>query len=181
MSVPLSLPPGDLWVFGYGSLMWRPGFAALEVHPARLHGFHRSLCVYSWVHRGTEQRPGLVFGLDRGGACVGRAFRVASANRDAVAAYLYEREMVTAVYAPRLSSLCLADGRRVRGLVFVVDRQHRQYAGRLLPEAAARVVNGAVGQSGPNPAYVQSTLEHLHELGIRDHYLETVARLLETN
>ena len=180
MSVPLSLPPGDLWVFGYGSLMWRPGFASLEVQLARLHGFHRSLCVYSWVHRGSEQRPGLVFGLDRGGACVGRAFRVAAENRDAVVAYLYEREMVTAVYVPRLSNLTLADGRRVRGLVFVVDRGHRQYAGRLLPDDAARVVRGAAGQSGPNPEYVQSTLEHLRELRIRDHYLETVADLLET-
>lgn len=179
MSTPLPLPPGDLWVFGYGSLMWRPGFTALEVQLARLHGYHRALCIYSWVHRGTQERPGLVFGLDRGGACVGRAFRVAEAIRDGVVSYLYQREMVTAVYVPRVVHLRLQDGQRVAALTFVVDRKHQQYAGRLHAEEAARTVNGAVGQSGANPEYVQSTLAHLQELGIRDHYLESVASRLE--
>lgn len=179
MSTPLRFPPGDLWVFGYGSLMWRPGFAHQEAQPARLYAFHRALCVYSWVHRGTQARPGLVFGLDRGGACVGRAFRVAEADRDAVVNYLYEREMVTAVYIPRLLKLHLGDGRRVLGLVFVVDHRHPQYAGRLNPQEAAQVVQEAVGQSGANPDYVHSTVEHLRELGINDHYLEAVVALLE--
>src|SRR6201996_8634432 len=89
---------GDLWVFGYGSLMWRPGFAFLERVPARLIGMHRALCVYSFVHRGTPERPGLVLGLDRGGMCRGIAYRVAAAGRTADGAFVRAREQVTAVY-----------------------------------------------------------------------------------
>ncbi|MGF1526642.1 MAG: gamma-glutamylcyclotransferase [Candidatus Competibacterales bacterium] len=174
----MSLPPGDLWVFGYGSLLWKPGFAHLEVQPARLHGYHRALCVWSWVHRGTPEWPGLVFGLDLGGACIGRAFRVAAAERDAVVDYLYRREMVTKVYKPRLHRVRLATKAQVTALGFVVDRRHHQYAGRLNAEQAAAVVRVAAGQSGPNPEYVVNTAKHLVELGIRDAYLqEVVARL----
>src|ERR1700710_3303101 len=88
---------GDLWVFGYGSLMWRPDFEFIEKVPARLVGEHRALCVYSFVHRGTPEKPGLVLGLDRGGACRGIAFRVAQNNRAATVGYLREREQVTSV------------------------------------------------------------------------------------
>src|SRR5690349_2563312 len=88
-------PDSDLWVFGYGSLIWKPGFEFVEQRPARLIGEHRSLCIYSMVHRGTPEKPGLVLGLDRGGACQGVAFRVARKQRDATVAYLREREQVT--------------------------------------------------------------------------------------
>src|ERR1700757_859148 len=91
-------PDGDLWVFGYGSLIWRPGFDYLEARRAKLIGEHRSLCVYSFVHRGTPEKPGLVLGLDRGGACRGIAFRIAGKHRAATIAYLREREQVTPVY-----------------------------------------------------------------------------------
>ena len=94
--------PSDLWVFGYGSLMWRPGFPFLESLPGRLRGYHRSLCVLSHVHRGTPERPGLVLGLDRGGSCRGMAFRVAGPEAAATLAYLREREQVTAVYVERV-------------------------------------------------------------------------------
>ena len=120
---------GDLWVFGYGSLMWRPGFDHVERTLATLHGFHRALCVLSHVHRGTPERPGLVLGLDRGGSCRGVAFRVQQENRDATMAYLTSREQVTMVYRETWHNLRLADGRMVRGVAYTVDRGHRQYRG----------------------------------------------------
>lgn len=166
---------GDFWVFGYGSLIWRPGFAHVETRRARLHGFRRSLCVYSWVHRGTPERPGLVLGLDRGGSCIGLAFRVPGELRDEVLAYLRERELVTNVYLERTLPVRLDGGETVSAVCYIVDRNHRQYAGSLHAADAATVVNGAVGQSGVNEDYVRSTLTHLHALGIRDHWLEEVA------
>ncbi|HEY0235981.1 MAG TPA: gamma-glutamylcyclotransferase, partial [Afipia sp.] len=114
---PLSesdFPDGDLWVFGYGSLMWRPGFDYLEEVPARLIGEHRALCVYSINHRGTQERPGLVLGLDRGGACQGTAFRVAEAHRTETLAYLRRREQVTGVYREVMRSIWLEDDARRR-------------------------------------------------------------------
>jgi glutathione-specific gamma-glutamylcyclotransferase len=169
---------GDFWVFGYGSLMWRPGFAHVETARARLHGFRRSLCVYSWVHRGSEERPGLVLGLDRGGSCVGMAFRVPGELGDEVMAYLRERELVTSVYLERSLPVRLESGASVTALCYVVDRSHRQYAGRLTVEEAARVVAGGVGQSGRNEDYLFNTVDHLHALGIRDHWLEGVAAIV---
>ncbi|MCF6115947.1 MULTISPECIES: gamma-glutamylcyclotransferase [Mesorhizobium] len=188
---------GDFWVFGYGSLIWRPGFAHVETRRARLHGYRRSLCVYSFVHRGTRERPGLVLGLDRGGSCIGLAFRVPGDLRNEVITYLRERELVTNVYLERMLSIRLdkggtreADkgwgenggetdgGETVEAVAYVVDRTHEQYAGALDAADAASVVRGAVGQSGKNEDYVSSTLEHLEALGIRDHWLEEVARRL---
>ncbi|MER9140780.1 gamma-glutamylcyclotransferase [Mesorhizobium sp. M0047] len=167
---------GDFWVFGYGSLIWRPGFAHVETQRARLHGYRRSLCVYSFVHRGTRERPGLVLGLDRGGSCVGLAFRVPGDLRDEVITYLRDRELVTNVYLERLLKIRLDGGRTVEAVAYIVDRQHEQYAGALDEAEAAAMVRGAVGQSGVNEDYVLSTLEHLEALGIRDHWLEEVAR-----
>jgi len=170
----------DLWVFGYGSLIWRPGFPYQEAVAARLAGFHRSLCVYSHVHRGTPEQPGLVFGLDRGGSCRGRAFRVAAADREATLAYLREREQATAVYREHLASVRLEDqtGRRVPALVFVVDRDHPQYAGRLDAERQLELVMQGIGQSGINRDYVVSTVTALGELGIRDLPLVRLAERL---
>jgi glutathione-specific gamma-glutamylcyclotransferase len=165
---------GEFWVFGYGSLMWRPGFDFAESHRARLQGWRRALCVHSYVHRGTEARPGLVLGLDRGGSCIGMAFRVDDALRDEVLAYLRERELVTNVYLEVVKAVALETGETVRALCYVVDRSHRQYAGHLDPEEAAGIVLGAVGQSGANPDYVHSTVEHLRGMNIRDHWLEKV-------
>ncbi len=165
----------EFWVFGYGSLMWNPGFPYEERVLARLGGYHRALCVRSYVHRGTEDRPGLVLGLDRGGSCKGVAFRVSPSDWTATVDYLRERELVTSVYLERHVRTLLADGRDVRALTYVIDRAHPQYAGAVTVEEAARIVKSAVGRSGPNPVYVANTVAHMRELGIRDQWLENVA------
>ncbi|MGJ4953933.1 gamma-glutamylcyclotransferase [Bradyrhizobium sp. HKCCYLS20291] len=174
------LPHGDLWVFGYGSLMWRPGFDFLEQVPARLIGEHRALCVYSFVHRGTPEKPGLVLGLDRGGACRGIAFRVAEDKREATIAYLRAREQVTSVYREVRRSVWLEnDAReRVSALVYVVDRGHVQYAGRLSLHEQLRHVRQGHGQSGANCDYVISTVKAIEAQGFRDAQLHRLATML---
>jgi glutathione-specific gamma-glutamylcyclotransferase len=166
---------GDFWVFGYGSLMWRPGFAHTGTHRARLSGYRRALCIRSHVHRGTPDRPGLVLGLDRGGSCLGLAFRVPGELADEVMAYLRERELITKVYLEKRLPVRLDTGETVEAVTYVVDRGHFQYAGRVGVEEAARAVSGSVGQSGPNEEYVFNTVAHLRALGIRDRWLEGVA------
>ena len=168
----------EFWVFGYGSLMWNPGFPYVERQPARVHGFRRSLCIWSTVHRGTSEQPGLVMGLDRGGSCRGVAFRVADQDRDDALDYLRKRELVTNVYLERTVGLSLPEGRQVRAVTYVVDRSHGQYAGSLGIEEAARIVARSHGQSGPNDAYVLNTVEHLRQMGIRDLWLEAVGAAL---
>ena len=120
----------DFWVFGYGSLMWNPGFAFEEKAAARAFGYRRSLCVRSWVHRGTQARPGLVLGLDHGGSCRGMAFRVPAADKGDVVDYLRERELVTHVYRERIMPVLLSDGRRVPALTYVIDRGHANMPAR---------------------------------------------------
>jgi len=170
----------DFWVFGYGSLMWKPGFEFLERRSARLFGAHRALCVYSHVHRGTPDKPGLVLGLDRGGACRGVAFRVASKKRDATIDYLRGREQVTGIYRETERPVDLLDGlgERVRALCYLVDRGHAQYAGRLEHEALLQHVRQGHGRSGAGRDYVLATVKELEALGIRDQTLEWLAARL---
>lgn len=168
----------DLWVFGYGSLMWRPGFVYERAVKARLSGFHRSLCVASHVHRGTPEKPGLVLGLDRGGSCLGIAFLVPGAHRQETIAYLRERELVTHVYLETMRPIRFDHGEAAQALTYVVDRKHKQYAGRIPTGEAAHIVRHAHGASGPNVDYVVNTVAHLKGLGIRDHGLEDVVRKL---
>jgi cation transport protein ChaC len=171
---------GELWVFGYGSLMWRPGFDFIEKAPAALIGAHRSLCIYSFHHRGTQAHPGLVLGLDEGGACRGVAFRVAQANADATLTYLREREQVTDVYVEAMKPVSLLDssGRELEALCYIVDRGHPQYAGRLSLERQAELVRSASGLSGNNIDYVLNTVRHLEEVGIHDVELMALAQRL---
>ena len=171
---------GDLWVFGYGSLMWRPGFDFLERVPARLVGLHRALCVYSFVHRGTPEQPGLVLGLDRGGMCRGIAFRVAAAAREHTIAYLRGREQVTSVYVETMRRVELEDatGRQVRALCYTVDRGHVQYAGRLTLAECLHHVRQGHGRSGPNRDYVLDAVESLEALGYRETELHLLAEQL---
>ncbi len=174
-----ALSDADLWVFGYGSLMWRPGFAFAEHQIATVRGYHRALCVYSHVHRGTPEKPGLVLGLDRGGSCKGVAFRVPAMVASAAIAYLRQREQVTLVYRELLLQTRLADGRRVMALSYAVDRGHVQYAGRLARPELERLVLQGQGASGANPDYVRNTQAHLAQLGIRDATLDWLAQRLD--
>lgn len=172
---------GDLWVFGYGSLMWRPGFDFIEQVPARLIGEHRALCVYSWDHRGTPEKPGLVLGLDRGGACRGIAFRVAAKRRVATIAYLREREQTTNVYHEVVRSVWLDNEvrDRVSALAYVVDRGHVQYAGRLSLTEQLHFVRQGHGRSGDNRDYVLSTVKAIEAEGFRDPQLHRLALMLQ--
>jgi glutathione-specific gamma-glutamylcyclotransferase len=168
----------DLWVFGYGSLMWRPGFDYLDRVPARLIGLHRALCVFSFVHRGTPERPGLVLGLDRGGMCRGIAYRVAAASRSQTLGYLRAREQVTTVYVETMRQIELEDHarQRVRALCYIVDRSHVQYAGRLTLAESLHHVRQGHGQSGPNRDYVLETVRALEALGYRESDLHLLAQ-----
>ncbi|MDR3497214.1 MAG: gamma-glutamylcyclotransferase [Ancalomicrobiaceae bacterium] len=171
----------DFWVFGYGSLMWNPGFPHLETVAARLDGWHRSLCVYSYVHRGTPEQPGLVLGLDRGGRCRGFAFHVAAWHAAETLAYLREREQVTGVYVEATKRVHLLDGsgRMAEALVYLVNRDHQQYAGKLAPHDVERLVRQGTGRSGANPHYVLATVAHMRESGIRDSRLSALADRLD--
>jgi glutathione-specific gamma-glutamylcyclotransferase len=172
----------DLWVFGYGSLMWRPGFDFVERVPARLIGLHRALCVYSFVHRGTPERPGLVLGLDRGGMCRGIAFRVAAKLRAQTIDYLRAREQVTTVYLETVRRIELEEEearRQVPALCFIVDRSHVQYAGRLTLAECVRHVRQGQGSSGNNRDYVLETVQALEALGYRETDLHLIAARLK--
>ncbi|OQW56771.1 MAG: gamma-glutamylcyclotransferase [Proteobacteria bacterium SG_bin9] len=173
----------DLWVFGYGSLMWRPGFDYIDRVQARLIGEHRALCVYSFVHRGTPEKPGLVLGLDRGGACRGVAFRVAAAKREATIAYLREREQVTSVYREVTRSVWLENNTRdrVSAVTYAVDRSHAQYAGKLTLAEQLRFVRQGHGRSGINSDYVISTVAAIEQLGFRDEPLHRLAEMLKAH
>ena len=161
-------------MFGYGSLMWRPGFEHVERHQALVRGLHRRLCVYSFHHRGTRERPGLVMGLDRGGACRGIAFRVDAANWPQTLQYLREREQVTMVYLERSVKVQLisSGNRQVTAVTYVADRLHEQYAGALSVEEQLGFVQQGIGKSGPCDEYVHSAADHVREMGVNDRLLE---------
>lgn len=178
-----------MWVFAYGSLIWRPGFAHAGQHRALLRGWHRSFCLWSHRYRGTPERPGLVLGLDRGGACHGVAFRVPGSHAAEVLRYLDDRELpdgAEVVYHRRLVPVRLLDaagvasagGEVVPAVTYVVNRASRNYAPRLPAERAAAVIAEGVGQMGANRDYLLNTLGHLGALGVRDPALERIAALL---
>lgn len=172
---------GDIWVFGYGSLMWNPGFAFLEAQPARLHGYHRAFCLYSHHYRGSEARPGLVLGLDRGGSCLGRAFRIRAADAEAAMDTLIEREMYG--HEENVYRLIWRDvrmeARRVPAACFVINTAHPHYAGKLAPQRIADLVRQGVGSGGSNVEYLRNTIRHLDELGIKDGPLHAIRDLVE--
>lgn len=171
-----------LWVFGYGSLIWQPGFAHAERLPARLDGWHRSFCMRSVHYRGTVEAPGLVLALDaaEGAACAGVAFGVAETEADEALDYLRRRELVASAYVERVLPVSLVDGRRVEAVTYVIDRDHPLYAGALAAEDQAAIIAQAVGDRGANAEYLFNTATHLSELGLADPDLEHLADRVRT-
>lgn len=167
-----------MWVFGYGSLVWNPGFEVAERRLAVLDGYLRSFCMRSIHHRGTEARPGLVLALDEapGQCCEGVALAVPDGNEEAVLAYLRERELISSAYVEKVLEITLAGGERVPAVTYVVDARHVQYCGGLDLEEQARIIAGATGGMGPNWEYLLNTAAHLDELGIHDADLQWLAR-----
>ncbi len=173
----------EVWVFGYGSLMWRPGFDFAERRIALLRGYHRHFCVWSHRYRGSPKVPGLVLGLDHGGSCRGVAYRITPAQAESVLAYLHEREMITGVYRPsRLAMSIRGDkgqSRRIVAQTYVVDRAHPQYAGALSEHELAALVIQGIGTAGPCHEYLINTVGHLQEIGIPDRRLERMLALVD--
>lgn len=168
----------DLWVFGYGSLIWRPEFEHTEQRAARVQGYHRALCLWSRVNRGTPELPGLVFGLDRGGACKGMAYRIAAADVPTVFEALWKREMPLGAYLPRWLTCHTAQG-PIQALVFVMDRRHSGYAGLLPDDRLVATIRQGHGRYGPCVEYVTETARALQDSGITDRSLDRIVRLLE--
>ncbi len=159
-----------LWVFGYGSLLWHPGFPVAERRRAVLKGWHRSFCMWSIHHRGTPERPGLVLALDAvdGGQCEGLALAVETGHEDATLTYLRERELISSAYLERRLPILFEDGTGAVATAFVIDPAHEQYTGPLSLERQAEVIAGATGGRGPNRDYLWNTVRHLAEMGVKD-------------
>ncbi len=177
---PLPAGDGPLWVFGYGSLIWNPGFPHVRRAVGSVAGYHRSFCMRSIHHRGTEAAPGLVLALEprTGAACSGIAFEVAPQEAAGTVTALRARELISSAYVEAEVSVQLAEGGRVTALTYVIDLAHPQYCGGLALEEQARIIAGAVGGRGPNRDYLVSTAAHLRELGLADPELDwLVARV----
>ncbi len=158
-----------LWVFGYGSLLWNPGFTPVRRVKARLHDYHRSFCMLSIHHRGTEDDPGLVLALDKqaGGQCTGVAFQVAEDEEGGVLTMLRERELISSAYYEDTLELICDDGETIPALAYIINRNHFQYCQFDL-EKQARIIAHAVGGRGPNTEYLYNTADHITQLGIKD-------------
>jgi cation transport protein ChaC len=167
-------PEGDIWVFGYGSLMWNPAFHHDERRIARLHGFHRRFCLWTHLGRGSPDRPGLVLGLERGGSCTGLAYRIARGAADEELDIVWRREMVSGAYSPRWVKLRV--GRHcIAGLTFVINHHHPRYTGEIAETDIVEAIAGAAGPLGPCADYLFNTVDHLRQMGIYDAPLEHLA------
>lgn len=164
----------EMWVFGYGSLLWNPGFDVAESVVGTLPGYARSFCMRSIHHRGSTETPGLVLALDEqpDHACTGIALRVGPGQEAATLAYLRERELISSAYVEKTLDVDLTDGRRVRAVVYVIDETHDQYCGGLPLEEQAQIIARAVGGRGPNTEYLYNTASHLSEMGLQDPELD---------
>ncbi|MBQ4826075.1 MULTISPECIES: gamma-glutamylcyclotransferase [unclassified Leisingera] len=166
-----------MWVFGYGSLLWNPGFPVARREVAVLHGYARSFCMTSIHHRGTEDHPGLVLALDEteGANCKGLALSVEAGHEEQTLAELRERELISSAYLERDLEVELADGSLVTAVTYVIDPHHVQYCGGLSLEKQAQMIAHAVGGRGPNTEYLYNTAEHLAEIGLHDSDLDWLA------
>ena len=182
MTVTAETAPGDLWVFGYGSLVWAPGFAFAERRLATLQGYRRAFCMTSIHYRGTPEAPGLVLALDRAdtGACAGVAYRVEAPQAAEVLAYLRARELVSYAYDEARLAVTLDGGEEVEAVTYVTNRAHPQYRGGLSLETQAAVIARAIGPRGPNAEYLLNTAAGLAALGIADPDLERLAALVRS-
>lgn len=170
------------WVFGYGSLVWQPGFEYSERQIARMEGFARSFCMWSIHHRGTVEDPGLVLALDAaaGAFCDGVAFFVPPDSAQATIDYLRERELISSAYLEKILPIALRDGRLVDCVAYVIDADHEQYCGGMALEKQAQVIASAVGGRGPNTEYLYNTAEHLAQIGLSDPELDWLADRVRT-
>ncbi len=171
----------SFWVFGYGSLLWRPGFEYVEKRVATLHGFHRSFCMTSLHYRGTEETPGLVLALDpaEGAICQGLGFLVAAEIADETLEYLRERELISYAYFEQNNKIEFNDGDSAEALCYIIDRGHEQYAGALELDRQADIIARASGSAGPNSEYLFNTFSHMQELGISDPDMEHLVKLVK--
>src|SRR3954466_4279756 len=167
----------DLWIFGYGSLSWKPEFDFAERRPAKVHGWHRALKMWSRINRGTPERPGLVFGLLTGGCCRGMVFRIPREQGGPVLERLWQREMKLAVYDPRWLTAETPQG-RVRALAFTLSRKSPSHTGELSEEEYRAIFAAASGIYGTTLDYAHRTLEELKRHDIRDRSLEKLLRLI---
>jgi glutathione-specific gamma-glutamylcyclotransferase len=168
----------DLWIFGYGSLIWKPDFEFAERRPAKVHGWHRALKMWSRINRGTPERPGLVFGMLSGGSCQGMVFRIPKANGREVLAQLWAREMTLAVYDPKWLT-CQTSHGPVEALAFTLSRKSPNHTGVLSEEEYRRIFMEATGIYGTTFDYAHRTLEELKRLNIRDRGLERLLKLIK--
>ena len=165
----------QVWIFAYGSLMWRPDFEYFEEKPARLFGYHRALCIFSHFHRGTQEKPWLVFGLDKGGSCKGIAYRIRKVDKAKIFTKLHQREMPTKVYVPMWLPIHIGT-KTLRAYGFVADRKHKQYAAGLSEEEVIQYISQGVGGYGTCHDYVENTLKQLSKLGIQEHQLRYLVK-----
>lgn len=172
-------PGAEFRVFAYGSLMWRPDFDFVDVVPAILYGYHRAFCITSRHYRGNEEFPGLVLGLDRGGMCRGRMFRVAPDKAEAVADYLHDREMINSCYQPKWLRMHLPNDKKSTALAYVADRHHPDYTGHLDDDRIVATIGRASGVMGRNLDYLRNTVAHLDDMGIKECRLHHILRRLD--
>ncbi|MTI00474.1 gamma-glutamylcyclotransferase [Roseibium sp. RKSG952] len=167
-----------MWVFGYGSLLWNPGFPVARSERATLHGYARSFCMSSIHHRGTEDKPGLVLALDeqRDANCTGLALAVEAGHEERTLDELRERELISSAYVERMLDVDLDNGQVVNAVTYVIDPHHVQYCGGMPLEEQANIIAHAVGGRGPNTEYLYNTAEHLAEIGLRDPDLEWLSQ-----